>query len=190
VVLATHADQALRILGADATVEEQRVLGAFRYQENRAVLHGDTSLMPRRRRAWASWNYLADGAPAGGPRRVCVSYWMNRLQNLPVASPVIVTLNPTHEPDAAKTYGSFTYDHPQFDAAALRAQARIPFIQGEQRTWFCGSYCGNGFHEDGLQAGLAVARALGATWPWDAEVVPASPAARIVQPFEPPLAAE
>ncbi len=190
VILATHADQALRILGAEATVEEQRVLGAFRYQENLAVLHGDTSLMPKRRRAWASWNYLADGARADGPRRVCVSYWMNRLQNLPVASPVIVTLNPPRPPDAGKTYGSFSYDHPQFDAAALRAQARIPFIQGERRTWFCGSYCGNGFHEDGLQAGLAVARALGATWPWDADVVPASPAARIVQPFEPPLAAE
>lgn len=190
VILATHADQALKILGPDASAQERQVLGAFRYQENRAVLHGDTALMPKRRGAWASWNYLAEGEEHDGGRRVGVSYWMNRLQNLPVASPVVVTLNPPREPAPDKVYGEYVYDHPQFDATALQAQAQLPFIQGERRTWFCGSYCGNGFHEDGLQAGLAVARALGATWPWADEVTPASPAARSVQPPEALRAAE
>jgi len=191
VILATHADQALRILGEAATAQERRVLGAFRYQQNRAVLHSDPCLMPRRRKTWASWNYLASGGDGmAAARSVCVSYWMNRLQNLPVETPVIVTLNPMREPAAATVYGEFRYDHPQFDAAALTAQAQLPFIQGEHRTWFCGSYCGHGFHEDGLQAGLAVARALGATWPWADTVTPVSPAARIVQPLEPLQAAE
>jgi predicted NAD/FAD-binding protein len=166
------------------------VLGAFRYQENRAVLHSDPALMPRRRGAWASWNYLAEGGAADGGRRVSVSYWMNRLQNLPVDSPVIVTLNPARAPAPGKLYGEFLYEHPQFDAAALQAQALLPLIQGERRTWFCGSYCGNGFHEDGLQAGLAVARALGAVWPWADDVTPVSPAAQSVQPVEPLRAAE
>ena len=173
VILATHADQALRILGENATEAERETLGAFRYQENRAVLHSDTA---RRMREAAS--YLANY------RNV------NRLQNLPTETPVIVTLNPLRAPAPEKTFGEFSYDHPQFDAAALLAQSRLPFIQGEQRTWFCGSYCGNGFHEDGLQAGLAVARALGATWPWADTVQAASPAARSVQPPEALQAAE
>lgn len=190
VILATHADQALKILGGDAGAQERRVLGAFRYQENRAVLHGDADLMPKRRAAWASWNYLSEAGDKGKDRRVCVSYWMNRLQNLPTRSPVVVTLNPLRDPAPEKVYGEFTYDHPQFDAAALKAQAQIPFIQGERRTWFCGSYCGNGFHEDGLQAGLAVAQALGASWPWMSDFEPVSPAARIVQPPDSLRAAE
>ncbi len=190
VILATHADQALMILGPEASAQERRVLGAFRYQENRAVLHGDAALMPKRRGAWASWNYLAEGEDEEGGRQVSVSYWMNRLQSLPVASPVIVTLNPAREPAPDKVYGDHIYSHPQFDAAALRAQAQLPFIQGERRTWFCGSYCGNGFHEDGLEAGLAVARALGAAWPWSDDVTSVSPAAHSVQPLEPLRAAE
>ncbi|WP_193369018.1 NAD(P)/FAD-dependent oxidoreductase [Pelagibius marinus] len=192
VVLATHADQTLQILGDDAGQREREILGAFRYQENRAVLHSDISLMPRRRSVWSSWNYLAETASRtrGGDAATCVSYWMNRLQNLPGTQPIIVTLNPLHEPAADKVFGEFTYDHPQFDASALRAQRNLPVIQGEQRTWFCGSYCGHGFHEDGLQAGLAVARALGAAAPWADEVEPASPAAATVQPLEPLQAAE
>ncbi|GAB4228651.1 MAG: NAD/FAD-binding protein [Kiloniellaceae bacterium] len=185
VVLATHADQARRILGNQASDGEREVLGAFRYQRNRAVLHCDTDLMPRRRRTWSSWNYLTE--TRGEDREtaaICVSYWMNRLQNLPTEVPVVVTLNPTREPKTEKTFGEFLYDHPQFSAAALKAQQRLPLIQGMNRTWFCGSYCGNGFHEDGLQAGLAVAEALGAATPWSGEVVPASPAAGAVQPPE------
>lgn len=194
VVLATHADQALRILGDDATPREREVLKAFRYQSNRAVLHSDPALMPRRRSVWASWNYLAEsGKSQSGDTATgatCVSYWMNRLQSLPGKQPVIVTLNPLREPAADKVFDSFDYDHPQFDAAALQAQQHLPMIQGEQRTWFCGSYCGYGFHEDGLQAGFAVATALGAAPPWSEEVVPASPAAAVVQPLEPLQAAE
>ncbi len=185
VVLATHADQALEILGEQASESERDVLGAFRYQRNRAVLHSDDNLMPRRRRAWSSWNYLAETGGGNGDANSAssVSYWMNRLQNLPVEAPVIVTLNPTQEPAPEKTFDECFYDHPQFNAAALRAQKRLPFIQGVNRTWFCGSYCGNGFHEDGLQAGLSVAEALGTAAPWAGKVTPASPAAGAVQPI-------
>ncbi len=162
VVMATHADTTLSILGDDAAPEEARTLSAFRYQENVAVLHRDPSLMPRRRAAWSSWNYLADARGQAGA--VSLSYWMNRLQNLETERPVIVTLNPPREPrDAVAT---FVYQHPQYDRAAVDAQAAIPELQGRRRTWFAGAYCGFGFHEDGLRAGLAVAAGLGSPAPW------------------------
>ncbi|MGP1396527.1 MAG: NAD(P)/FAD-dependent oxidoreductase [Inquilinaceae bacterium] len=163
VVIATQADQALDLL-TDADAQENAVLGAFRYQDNRAVLHGDPLLMPRRRRAWASWNYLADRRGAE-QTSVSLTYWMNRLQNLP-GPPLLVSLNPLTAPDPDRLFGTFAYRHPLFDAAALDAQARIGALQGRRRTWFCGSYCGYGFHEDGLSAGLAVAEALGGNRPW------------------------
>lgn len=174
-VLATHADQALALLGEDADSGERRILGEFRYTANRAVLHTDQRLMPRRRSLWASWNYLADDVVDEG-RKVAVTYWMNRLQNLETAPPLFVTLNPLAEPDPAAVHREFVYDHPQFDARAVQAQRQIWEIQGARRTWFCGSYCGYGFHEDGLQAGFAVAEALGAPAPWAREITPASPA--------------
>lgn len=161
VVLASHADSSLRILGADASAEEVEILGAFRYQENRAVLHHDPSLMPARRRLWSSWNYLDHGGSGG---RVSLTYWMNRLQNLRTRRPVLETLNPSREP--ADAVSEHAYRHPQFDRAAVDAQGRIETIQGVSRTWFCGSYCGYGFHEDGLRAGLEVAAALGSSAPW------------------------
>lgn len=189
VVLATHADQALRILGEGASPAEREVLGAFRYRANRAVLHRDPTLMPRRRRAWASWNYLGDGdGEAGG--RISVSYWMNRLQRLETRRDVFVTLNPLREPAPRLTHGEFLYHHPQFDRPALDAQRRLPDIQGLARVWFCGSYCGYGFHEDGLQAGFAVAAALGAPAPWASEVRPMSPAWRAAAPSVAAVAAE
>ena len=160
VVLATHADTSLSVLGPGATPDEREVLSSFGYQRNRAVLHRDASLMPVRRRAWASWNYLG----GAGEERVSLSYWMNRLQNLRTDRPVIVTLNPAREPTQVEA--EFDYRHPRFDAAAVRAQARIPDLQGADRVWFCGSYCGHGFHEDGLRAGLTVAAALGSAAPW------------------------
>jgi predicted NAD/FAD-binding protein len=172
VVFATHPDTTLAILGAEATERERAVLGAFRYQPNEAILHRDPALMPRRRGVWSSWNYLADGR--GEPDRskpVSLSYWMNRLQNLRTRRPVFVTLNPTREPRGE--HERFSYAHPQFDRAAIDAQALVPSIQGQRRTWVAGAWCGHGFHEDGLRAGLEVAEALGAPAPWGVQPRPA-----------------
>jgi predicted NAD/FAD-binding protein len=180
VVFATHADDTLRLLGADATAAERRILGAFRYQANRAVLHRDVALMPRRRGAWSSWNYLAKGQ--ADDAKVAVTYWMNRLQNLHTKSPILVTLNPIDDPAPQSVLHELTYMHPQFDYAALAAQGSLPAVQGARRSWFCGAYCGNGFHEDAIQSGLAIAAALGAPAPWYAGTVPASPAVAIVDP--------
>jgi hypothetical protein len=179
VVLATHADQALRIVEADGRDEERHVLGAFDYEANDAWLHGDPALMPRRRAVWSSWNYLGDGA-RDASAKVSVTYWMNRLQNLD-GPELFVSLNPLQEPDPARVHARLTYTHPVFDGPAIAAQGRLPHIQGRHRTWFCGSYCGYGFHEDGLEAGFAVAAALGAPAPWWHEVAPASPAARCAE---------
>jgi predicted NAD/FAD-binding protein len=172
VVLATHADTSLAVLGADASAEERRLLGAFGYQRNVAVLHRDAALMPRRRRAWSSWNYLARTSPAGA-QGVSLTYWMNLLQNLDTERPVFVTLNPIVEP--RDQVASFVYHHPQYDRASVDAQAALPSVQGAQRTWFCGSYCGYGFHEDGLRAGLEVAASLGSPAPWAGQASGASP---------------
>jgi hypothetical protein len=161
VVIAAHADDALRLLG-DADGDERRLLGQFRYSKNRAVLHCDPSFMPRRRRAWASWNYL--GA-AGADAPVSVTYWMNLLQKLPCRRDFFVTLNPAREPRAV--LASFEYEHPGFDAGAVAAQRDLWSLQGRRGTWFCGAHFGAGFHEDGLQSGLAVAEALGGVRrPW------------------------
>lgn len=159
VVLAVHSDQALRLL-AQPSAAERRVLGAIRYQPNRAVLHTDTRVMPRRRAAWAAWNYerAADGAQESA--RVCLHYWLNRLQPLPFAQPVLVSLNPVSPIDPAKILGEFDYDHPVFDLSAWSAQKQVAELQGAQRTWFAGAWTGYGFHEDGLQSGYRAADAL------------------------------
>jgi uncharacterized protein len=171
-IIAAHADEALTML-AEPTADERRVLGAFRYQPNVAVLHRDASLMPRRKRAWASWNYLAERNPAGrkdgAPGEaldVSVTYWMNRLQNIDRRRPVFVSLNPIRAPRPELTFAAFDYHHPAFDAETLRAHAALPSIQGRRGIWFCGSYCGYGFHEDALASGLAAAEAFGVTRPW------------------------
>ena len=183
VVLAGHADEALRVLDRP-TADERQILGAFRYQRNRAVLHHDARLMPRRRRAWASWNFLADGDrdPAA---RVSVTYWMNSLQGIDPAIPLFVSLNPLQEPAPTLTVGQHVYDHPVFDQRAMSAQREIGAIQGRDRVWYCGSYCGYGFHEDALASGLVVAEALGARRPWT--VREASPAATNAAPWRPAL---
>jgi predicted NAD/FAD-binding protein len=165
VVVACHADQGLRLLGAP-TPAERDILGAFSYTTNTAVLHSDASFMPRRRKAWSSWNYLGQTGK-GASRDLCVSYWMNLLQDLPREHPLFVTLNPIRPPDPASVIRTERYDHPLFDSAALRAQKRLWSLQGEGGVWWCGAYFGAGFHEDGLQAGLAVAETLGgARRPW------------------------
>lgn len=164
VVLATHSDQSLALLGAP-TADERQLLGALRYQPNRAVVHRDANLMPRRRAAWSSWNVI--GGPAADDALICVTYWMNRLQHLRTEQQVFVTLNPNRPIAADKTFAAFDYAHPLFDQAALRAQSALWRLQGVGGVWFCGAYFGAGFHEDGLQSGLAVAEALGGVRrPW------------------------
>ncbi|MBX3504054.1 MAG: FAD-dependent oxidoreductase [Parvibaculum sp.] len=165
VVVASHSSEALAMLG-DADAEEARILGALPYQRNVAWLHSDPAFMPNERRVWASWNYMGGGAG----RPVCVSYWMNRLQSLPKSRQLFVTLNPSHEPEAHHAVARIEYDHPVFDTGALAAQRQLWQLQGRRRTWFCGAYFGSGFHEDGLQAGLAVAEELGGMErPWVVE---------------------
>jgi len=164
VVFASHADDSLKLL-ADPSSEETRILGAFRYSDNRAVLHADTSLMPCRRAAWAAWNYASMNDVSG--RHLSVTYWMNMLQSIPRDNPLFVTLNPFREPRADLVVSTHAYTHPQFDVAALKAQHELWSLQGERGTWFCGAYFGAGFHEDGLQSGLAVAESLGGVRrPW------------------------
>ncbi|MDD2881301.1 MAG: FAD-dependent oxidoreductase [Rhodoferax sp.] len=185
-VLACHSDQALALL-AHPTAQERATLGAIRYQPNRAVLHTDTSVLPKNQRAWAAWNYqrpaaataATPGAKANSQQRnpqsakqhnsprtdpnsnaVCLHYLLNRLQPLPFAQPVLVSLNPITDIDTAQVHGVFDYAHPVFDVAAINAQRQVGGLQGLQHTYFCGAWTGYGFHEDGLKSGLAVAQLL------------------------------
>jgi len=167
VVLASHTDQSLAMLG-DPSPAEREILGSIRYRPNEVYLHRDENLMPKSKRVWASWNYMSD-REAGETRDVTVSYWMNRLQNIDRSKPVFVTLNPFQAPHEDRTFAKYVYDHPQFDARALAAKNRLEEIQGVNNTWYCGAWRGHGFHEDGLASGLDVARALGARLPWDRE---------------------
>ncbi len=167
VVIATHADEALALL-PDADTQERSLLGKWRYTGNTAVLHADARLMPRRRRVWASWNFI-EGAAAASPT-LCVTYWMNLLQNLPDDQQLFVTLNPVVDPLEHLVHRRVEYTHPFFDAEALWSQRRLWSLQGRRNTWFCGSYFGHGFHEDALQSGLAVAEQLGGVRrPWNVE---------------------
>src|SRR5579862_1592012 len=165
VVIAAHSDQALKML-ADADDRERSILGAIGYSPNTIYLHRDTRLMPRRRRAWASWNFLRWARLGTTTNDVAVTYWMNELQGIDKNKPLFVSLNPPFEPEPALTFGKYICEHPQFDAAAFAAQRRLADIQGRRHTWFCGAWTGYGFHEDGLRSVLAVAEALGATAPW------------------------
>jgi predicted NAD/FAD-binding protein len=156
VVLATHSDQALRLL-AQPTAQEQAVLGAIRYHPNRAWLHTDASVMPRRTKAWAAWNY--ERGPAqddDGSRHVCLHYWLNRLQPLPFRDPVFVSLNPLRPLNPQHVLQEIHYEHPVFDLGAIQAQQHVPSMQGHHRTWFAGAWMGYGFHEDGLRAAQSV----------------------------------
>ena len=159
VVLATHSDQSLALL-RDASPGEQSVLGAVRYQPNRAVLHTDTSVLPSRRAAWAAWNYERAAQGPGDEARVCLHYLLNQLQPLPFKQSVVVSLNPAREIAPDHVIAELDYAHPVFDLAALQAQQALPSLQGQRNTWFCGAWTGYGFHEDGLKSGLQVARQL------------------------------
>jgi predicted NAD/FAD-binding protein len=156
VVLATHADQALALL-ADATPREHEVLGAIPYQPNEAVLHTDRRLLPRRRRAWASWNFHLLDAPAGRP---AVTYHMNRLQSLRASEELCVTLNRTEAIDPARIVATFSYAHPVYTSEGVAAQRRHEQISGRRRTHFCGAYWSWGFHEDGVASAVRVAAEL------------------------------
>jgi predicted NAD/FAD-binding protein len=165
VVIAAHSDQALAML-TDADDRERAILGAIGYAPNTVYLHRDVRLMPKRRRAWASWNFLRWQRRGKTENDVAVTYWMNQLQGIEADKPLFVSLNPPFEPDPLLTFGKYICDHPQYNAAAFAAQKRLDEIQGRRHTWFCGAWTGYGFHEDGLRSGLAVAEALGASVPW------------------------
>ena len=159
VVLATHSDQALALL-RQPSEDERAVLGAIRYQPNHAILHTDASVLPRNPAAWAAWNYERAASAAQESSRVCLHYLINKLQPVPFEQPVVVSLNPTSTIAPDQILGEFEYAHPVFDMAAIDAQGRVPELQGQQHTYFCGAWMGYGFHEDGLKAGLGVARQL------------------------------
>jgi predicted NAD/FAD-binding protein len=167
VVIASHSDQALAML-TDADERERDILGAIKYSPNIAYLHRDLRLMPKRRRAWASWNFLRWPRRGTPLNDVAVTYWMNELQGIDQSRPLFVSLNPPFEPAPELTFGRYACEHPLYNAAAFAAQKRLPEIQGHRHTWFCGAWTGYGFHEDGLRSGLAVAEALGGRAPWRA----------------------
>ena len=162
VIMATHSDQALGML-EQPTATEQSLLGRIRWQKNDMVLHSDPSFMPRSRRAWSSWVYLSEKGKDNG-QAISLSYWMNNLQKLPTTTPVIVTLNPGREP--AHVHDRYQFAHPLFDADALEAQQQLKAMQGQHHTWYTGAWMGHGFHEDGINSAIEVARALGVTPPW------------------------
>lgn len=165
VILACHTDQSLQIL-TDARAEECAVLSSICYQPNVAWLHTDSTLMPRRRRAWSAWNYYSHGTPHQD-NPVAVTYWLNRLQGLPFQTDVFVTLNPPVAPARHKVIQRIEYAHPLLDGDAYLAQKKLSDVQGLDRVFFCGAWAGYGFHEDGLKSGMAVASLLGATIPWE-----------------------
>ncbi|HRD89336.1 MAG: FAD-dependent oxidoreductase [Candidatus Accumulibacter phosphatis] len=175
VVLACHSDQALVLLAEAATPAERRLLGAIRYEPNRAVLHSDAALLPRKRALWSAWNYLSS-AQELDRRPVSVSYLINRLQPLPFKTPLMVSLNPQREPKAESVIAEFDYEHPIFDGPAIAAQRELPALSGRHSVWFCGAWNGYGFHEDGLKSALQVANGLGCQAPWQGGEAAASPA--------------
>ena len=165
VVLACHSDQSLTLL-TDASAAEREVLGAVRYHANHAVLHTDTRMLPKRRLAWAAWNYARAADTGREQAAVCLHYLINLLQPLPWQQPVVVSLNPDPAlvPDEAKVLGRYDYSHPVFDNAAVAAQRRLPALQGSGGVWFCGAWTRYGFHEDGLMSALDVVARLRNSW--------------------------
>lgn len=159
VVFANHSGQALSLLRAP-TDDEREALSAIRYQPNTAVLHTDASVLPSKKMAWAAWNYERAASDDRESARVCLHYLLNKLQPLPFAQPVVVSLNPVQPIERSAIMGTFEYEHPVFDGPAIRAQKRMVDLQGRHHTWYAGAWLGYGFHEDGLKSGLAVARAL------------------------------
>ena len=164
VIFACHADQALNII-ENPTKSEQEVLSQFAYQPNRMVLHSDTSFMPKRKNAWSSWVYLSEKVTDNTPQ-ISLSYWMNNLQSLATTTPIIITLNPSREPEKNLIYDEYWFQHPVFNESAIHAQDKIPSIQGEDCFWYCGAYQRYGFHEDGLLSAVNIAKKFGVKPLW------------------------
>lgn len=164
VIFASHADQALRLL-ENPTADEKKILGSFRYQKNRMLLHSDVSFMPRNKKAWSSWVYLSEKRDDKSSV-VSLSYWMNNLQKIATKMPIIVTLNPGREPDKNLLHDEYIFEHPIFDEAAVLAQQEITKIQGRDRIWFCGAYQRYGFHEDGLSSAFQMVEQMGIKPEW------------------------
>ena len=163
VILATHSDISHDLL--DRTYEDQRfLLRSVRYRPNDIYLHRDPGLMPKKKAAWASWNVIKQDSP-----EICLTYWMNRLQNIPDETPLFVTLNPVTPPREDLTFARMNKAHPQFDAPAEAAVRSLKTMQGSDHVWLAGAWMGSGFHEDGLKAGLSCALSLGGSVPWVAE---------------------
>lgn len=161
VIMSAHADESLALL-SDASEDESRILSKFGFQPNRVLLHSDADLMPARRASWGAWNYMTEHKNGG----LCLTYWMNRLQNIDESTPLYVTMNPTEMPKAELLHATLSYDHPIFDGPAIEAQAMLPDIQGQNGLYFIGAWTRYGFHEDGLRSAVAVAKSLGVTIPW------------------------
>jgi predicted NAD/FAD-binding protein len=174
VILATHGDEALEVLQPVATKEEIDILSGFQTNRNIAVLHSDTSLMPRRRIAWSAWNYITESpfppTGQGNISKICLTYWMNLLQHIPenTYGPILVTLNPLNMPDPRLAQGIWEYSHPLYNSAAIRSQKLLPRIQNTRSISYCGAWTKYGFHEDGFSSGLAAAvNHLGAELPFE-----------------------
>lgn len=175
VVLATHGDQALEIMGEAATRQEKDILSGFRTSRNVAIMHSDLSLMPKRRSAWSTWNYITESpfppsSSTTNVSKVCLTYWMNRLQHISEKDfgPILVTLNPLAPPDPRLVQGIWEYAHPLYNGAAIRSQALLPQIQNTRSVSYCGAWTKYGFHEDGFSSGLSAAIShLGAQLPFE-----------------------
>jgi len=185
-VIACHGDQALALL-QDADARERGALSPFRYQKNVAVLHRDESVMPMRKRCWASWVYTSDGR-ASDPK-ITVSYWMNRLQGIDERHPLFVSLNPKSPIREELVFDRAEFDHPVFDADVIAAQPKVQALQGARNTWFCGAHLRHGFHEDGLASAVQVARLLGSAIPWEAREPKLTPSRPLLPDFSPVPAA-
>ncbi len=164
VIFACHANQALNIL-EEPTSDENEIIGGFSYQQNKIIVHSDTTFMPSDKKCWASWVYLSDKSNTKA-NTVSLSYWMNNLQNLKTTQPVIITLNPSKIPDANRTHDTHSFNHPIFDQKAIDAQKKIANIQGKNNTWFVGAYQRYGFHEDGILSAANMLEKMGVSLPW------------------------
>jgi len=162
-IFATHAPDTLEMLN-DADEQELQLLGSVGYQANLAILHTDRRFLPKREVLWSAWNYLSSGEV---DQSVCVTYLLNRLQNLPFSTPVMVTLNPPAGWQVEGEIARFDYAHPVFDQPAINAQQQLKQIQGKNNVWFCGAWCGYGFHEDGLKSALHIIDDFGVSAPWE-----------------------